>query len=161
MKLTGKIAFITNVSHYMGPAITEEFAREGASLALHDRDPAARGSLVAMGERLGRDVLPIDGDLTKSADADRAVDAVVARFGRLDILVNNSSHPPTGSPTEALSDTAWRDMMAHLLDEPFYCIRAALRVMRPARRGKIINMSSAAAFPGLPNYAAYSAARAG
>src|SRR5262249_41477775 len=40
-------------------------------------------------------------------------------------------------------------------------LRAALRVMRPARRGKIINMSSAAAFPGLPNYAAYSAARAG
>jgi NAD(P)-dependent dehydrogenase (short-subunit alcohol dehydrogenase family) len=52
-------------------------------------------------------------------------------------------------------------MMARLLDEPFYCLRAALRVMRPAKRGKIINMSSAAAFPGLPNYAAYSAARAG
>jgi len=52
-------------------------------------------------------------------------------------------------------------MMAHLLDEPFYMIRAALRVMRPARRGKIINMSSAAAYPGLPNYAAYTAARAG
>jgi 2-keto-3-deoxy-L-fuconate dehydrogenase len=52
-------------------------------------------------------------------------------------------------------------MMSRLLDEPFYCLRAALRVMRPAKRGKIINMSSAAAFPGLANYAAYSAARAG
>ena len=48
-----------------------------------------------------------------------------------------------------------------LLDEPFYCLRAALRVMRPAKHGKIINMSSAAAFPGLANYAAYTAARAG
>ncbi len=38
MKLTGKIALITNVSHFMGPAITEEFCREGASVALHDRD---------------------------------------------------------------------------------------------------------------------------
>jgi NAD(P)-dependent dehydrogenase (short-subunit alcohol dehydrogenase family) len=161
MKLTGKIALITNVSHYMGPAITEEFAREGASLALHDRDEAARGPLVAMGEHLGRDVLPIGGDLTKSADADRAVEAVVARFGRLDILVNNSSFPPSGSPTEAVTDGAWRDMMARLLDEPFYCIRAALRVMRPARRGKIINITSAAALPGIPNYAAYTAARAG
>ena len=52
-------------------------------------------------------------------------------------------------------------MTARLLDEPFYCLRAALRVMRPAGRGKIINMSSAAAFPGLANYAAYTAARAG
>ena len=161
MKLTGKIALITNVSHYMGPAITEEFAREGASLALHDRDDTARSALVALGQRLGRDVLPIGGDLTKSGDADHAVEAVLARFGRLDILVNNSSHPPSGSPTEAVTDAAWREMMAHLLDEPFYCMRAALRVMRPARRGKIVNITSAAALPGIPNYAAYTAARAG
>jgi 2-keto-3-deoxy-L-fuconate dehydrogenase len=89
------------------------------------------------------------------------VTETVARFGHLDILVNNSANPPTGSPTERITDAQWRDMMSRLLDEPFYCLRAALRVMRPAKRGKIINMSSAAAFPGLPNYAAYSAARAG
>ena len=161
MKLTGKVALITNVRHFMGPAITEEFAREGATLALHDRDDAAPKSLVALGERLGREVLALHGDLTRAGEADRLVQAVVARFGRLDILVNNSTFPPSAGPTEAVSDTTWRDMMAHLLDEPFYCIRASLRVMRPARRGKIINMSSAAAFPGLANYAAYTAARAG
>ncbi|HYB44803.1 MAG TPA: SDR family oxidoreductase [Candidatus Methylomirabilis sp.] len=161
MKLTGKVALITNVGHYMGPAITEEFAREGASLALHDRDEAAAAPLVALGQRLGREVLALGGDLARSAEADRAVEAVVGRFGRLDVLVNNSASPPSGSPTEAVSDAAWREMMSRLLDEPFYCIRAALKVMRPARRGKIINMSSAAAFPGLPGYAAYTAARAG
>jgi NAD(P)-dependent dehydrogenase (short-subunit alcohol dehydrogenase family) len=161
MKLTGKVALITNVSHYMGPAITEEFAREGASLALHDRDESALKPLGGLGERLGRDVLAIAGDLTQPDEADRAVQAVVARFGRLDVLVNNNAFPPSGARVEAISDELWREMMSRLLDEPFYCIRAALRVMRPARRGKIINMSSAAAFPGLPNYAAYTAARAG
>jgi 2-keto-3-deoxy-L-fuconate dehydrogenase len=161
MKLTGKVALITNVAHFMGPAITEEFAREGASLALHDRVEGAIRSLCAIGESLGRDVLSIAADLTRPAEADRVAQAVVARFGRLDVLVNNNAYPPSPSSTDAVSDTAWREMMAHLLDEPFYCIRAALRVMRPARRGKIINMSSAAAFPGLPNYAAYTAARAG
>jgi 2-keto-3-deoxy-L-fuconate dehydrogenase len=161
MKLTGKVALITNVSHYMGPAIIEEFAREGASLALHDRDESALKSISALGERLGRDVLAIAGDLTQPDEADRAVQAVVARFGRLDVLVNNNAFPPSGARVEAITDGLWREMMSHLLDEPFYCIRAALRVMRPARRGKIINMSSAAAFPGLPNYAAYTAARAG
>jgi 2-keto-3-deoxy-L-fuconate dehydrogenase len=161
MKLTGKIALITNVSHFMGPAITEEFCREGASVALHDRDEAAMKAFALIAERLGRDVLLLSGDLSRSAEADQAVDAVVARFGRLDILVNNNAHPPSGSPVERISDEAWREMQARLLDEPFYCLRAALRVMRPARRGKIINMSSAAAFPGLANYAAYTAARAG
>ncbi len=161
MKLTGKVTLITNVRHYMGPAITEEFAREGASLALHDRDEADLGPLIGVGERLGRDVIALAGDLTRSAEADHVVDEVVARFGRLDVLVNNSAFPPSGSPTEDVSDGTWREMMAHLLDEPFYMIRAALRVMRPAKRGKIINMTSAAAYPGLPNYAAYTAARAG
>jgi NAD(P)-dependent dehydrogenase (short-subunit alcohol dehydrogenase family) len=161
MKLTGKIALITNVSQFMGPAITEEFCREGASVALHDRDQAAVKPYAAIAERLGRDVLSLAGDLSRSSEAERAVDAVVARFGRLDILVNNNAHPPSGSPVEDITDAAWREMMARLLDEPFFCLRAALRVMKPAGRGKIINMSSAAAFPGLPHYAAYTAARAG
>ena len=161
MKLTGKIALITNVSAFMGPAITEEFCREGASVALHDRDEAAIKPYALIAERLDRDVLSITGDLSRSGEAERAVEAVVARFGRLDILVNNNAHPPSGSPVEDITDAAWREMMARLLDEPFFCLRAALRVMRPAGRGKIINMSSAAAFPGLPNYAAYTAARAG
>jgi NAD(P)-dependent dehydrogenase (short-subunit alcohol dehydrogenase family) len=161
MKLTGKVALITNVSHFMGPAITEEFCREGASVALHDRDEAAVKPYTLIAERLGRDVLSLAGDLSRSGEAERAVEAVVARFGRLDILVNNNAHPPSGSPVEDITDAAWREMMARLLDEPFFCLRAALRVMRPAGRGKIINMSSAAAFPGLPNYAAYTAARAG
>jgi len=161
MKLTGKIALITNVSEFMGPAITEEFCREGAAVALHDRDEARAKPFAAIAAGLGRNVLVLTGDLTRSAEADRLVDAVVARFGRLDVLVNNSATPLRGSLTESMTDTQWRDMMSRLLDEPFYCLRAALRVMRPARRGKIINMSSAAAFPGLANYAAYSAARAG
>jgi NAD(P)-dependent dehydrogenase (short-subunit alcohol dehydrogenase family) len=160
MKLTGKVALITNVAHFMGPAITEEFGREGAALALHDRDAASLPPLVALAERLGREVLAVGG-LARPGEADRAVGAVVERFGRLDILVNNNAHPPTGSPTEQVTDQVWREMMVRLLDEPFYCLRAALRVMRPAGRGKIINMSSAAAFPGLANYAAYTAARAG
>jgi 2-keto-3-deoxy-L-fuconate dehydrogenase len=161
MKLNGKNSLITNVSHFKGPAITEEFCREGAAVALHDRDEAAVKPYALIAEGLGRDLLALTGDLSRPGEAERAVEAVVARFGRLDILVNNNAHPPSGSPVEQITDAAWREMMARLLDEPFFCLRAALRVMRPAGRGKIINMSSAAAFPGLPNYAAYTAARAG
>ena len=125
MRLTGKIALITNVSHFMGPAITEEFAREGATLALHDRDPRAAAPLLALAEGHGRATLALGGDLAAPGAADAAVAAVMERFGRLDVLVNNSAHPPTGSAVEDVSDATWREMMTRLLDEPFFCLRAA------------------------------------
>ena len=104
MKLTGKVALITNVSEFMGPAITEEFCREGASVALHDRSEAAAAPIAVIAVGLGREAQVLTGDLTRPTEADRVVDAVVARFGRLDILVNNSANPPTGCPTEQVTD---------------------------------------------------------
>jgi 2-keto-3-deoxy-L-fuconate dehydrogenase len=160
MRLTGKVALITNVTRYMGPALAEEFAREGATLALHDIDAAAAIRATTMAEKHGRQAVPFTGALTRSSECDRLVEEVIRGCGRLDILVNNSAFPPTGSPTEAITDENWRALMAHLVDEPFFLLRAALRVMRPARRGKIINISSAVGISGLPRYAAYAAARA-
>lgn len=161
MKLTGKVTLITNVSEYMGPACTEEFAKEGAVLALHDRTEARAQAAYEVTLAYGREAMVLGGDLTRPAEASRVVRAVVERFGRLDVLVSNSSHPPLGGPVEETSDETWRSMVARLLDEPFYCLRAALRVMKRQGRGKIINFTSAVAILGLPNYAAYSAARAG
>jgi NAD(P)-dependent dehydrogenase (short-subunit alcohol dehydrogenase family) len=161
VKLTGKVTLITNVSQFMGPACTEEFAKEGAALALHDRTEARARPAVDVAMAYGRDVMLVAGDTTRAAEANRVVRAVVERFGRLDILVNNSSHAPVGGPVEDVPDEAWRSLVAHLLDEPFYTMRAALRAMKRQGRGKIINITSAVALDGLPNYAAYSAARAG
>jgi 2-keto-3-deoxy-L-fuconate dehydrogenase len=161
MRLTGKVTLITNVSQFMGPACVEEFAKEGATLVLHDRSEARAQPAVDVARAYGRELAAVAGDLTLPREADRVVRAAVDRFGRLDVLVNNSSHPPVGGPVEETSDETWRAMLAHLLDEPFYCLRAALRVMKRQGHGKVVNLSSAAAIPGLPNYAAYSAARAG
>lgn len=161
MKLTGKVVLITHVSEFMGPALTEEFAREGATLALHDTTEAAARPAVKIAQGHGRTAVALAGELTRSAECDRLVQAVVDRFGGLDILVNNNAAPPGGSPADQISDETWRTLMAHLLDEPFFCLRAALRVMRAQKRGKIINLTSAAGLVGLANYAAYTAARAG
>lgn len=161
MKLTGKVTLITNVSQFMGPACTEEFAKEGAVLALHDRTEARARPALEVARAYGREAMTVAGDLTRPTEATRVVRAVVDRFGRLDILINNASHPAIGGPVEDISDETWRAMIAHLLDEPFFCLRAALRVMKRQGHGKIINYTSAVALMGLPNYAAYSAARAG
>ncbi len=160
MKLTGKVTLITNVSQFMGPACAEEFAKEGAILALHDRAEARAKPALEVTMAYGREAMIVAGDLTRSAEAARVVRAVVERFGRLDVLLNNSSHTPLGGPFEETSDEAWRSLTAALVDEPFFCMRAALRAMRRQGRGKIINFTSAVALSGLPNYAAYSAARA-
>jgi 2-keto-3-deoxy-L-fuconate dehydrogenase len=161
MKLTGKVTLITNVSQFMGPACTEEFAKEGATLALHDRTEARAKPALDVALAYGREALVVAGDLSRPAEATRVVREVVDRFGRLDVLVNNSSHPPLGGPVEETTDEAWRSLVASLFDEPFYVLRAALRPMKRQGHGKIVNVTSAVALTGLPNYAAYSAARAG
>jgi NAD(P)-dependent dehydrogenase (short-subunit alcohol dehydrogenase family) len=161
MKLSGKVTLITNVSQYMGAACTEEFAKEGAVLALHDRTESRAKPALEVTLAYGREALLVAGDLTRSAEANRVVRTVIDRFGRLDVLVNNSSHPPLGGPVEETTDEAWRSLTAQLLDEPFYCLRAAIRAMKRQGRGKVINFTSAVAIVGLPNYAAYSTARAG
>jgi NAD(P)-dependent dehydrogenase (short-subunit alcohol dehydrogenase family) len=161
MKLTGKVTLITNVSQFMGPACTEEFAKEGAVLVLHDRTEARAKPALDVGRAYGREAVVLAGDLTRPAEANRVVRAVIDRFGRLDVLINNSSHPPLGGPVEETTDEAWESLVGHLFDEPFYCMRAALRPMKRQGRGKIINFTSAVALAGLPNYAPYSAARSG
>jgi NAD(P)-dependent dehydrogenase (short-subunit alcohol dehydrogenase family) len=161
MRLTGKVVLITNVSQYMGLACVEEFAKEGAVLAVHDRTEARAQPALELARAHGREASVVTGDLTVSGEATRAVRAVAERHGRLDVLVNNSSHPPVGGPVDEVSDETWRSMAAHLYDEPFFCLRAAIRVMKRQGHGKVVNLTSAVAIPGLPNYTAYSAARAG
>jgi NAD(P)-dependent dehydrogenase (short-subunit alcohol dehydrogenase family) len=161
MKLTGKVTLITNVSQFMGPACTEEFAKEGAVLALHDWSEGRAKPALEVALAHGREAFVVTGDLSRSVEAGRVIRTVVDRFGRLDVLINNSSHPPVGGPIEETTDETWRSMIASLMDEPFFCMRAALRVMKRQGCGKIINFTSAVAIAGLPNYAAYSAARAG
>jgi len=161
VKLTGKVTLITNVSQFMGPACAEEFAKEGAVLALHDRTEARAKSALDVVMAYGREAVVLAGDITRAAEANRVVRAVIERFGRLDVLVNNSSHAPVGGPMDELPDETWRSLVAHLLDEPFFTTRAALRIMKRQGRGKIVNFTSAVALTGLPNYAGYTAARAG
>jgi NAD(P)-dependent dehydrogenase (short-subunit alcohol dehydrogenase family) len=161
VKLTGRVVLITNVGQFMGPACAEEFAKEGATLALHERAEARAQAAVDVAQAYGREVLVVTGDLTVAGEATRVIRRVAERFGRLDVLVNNSSHAPLGGPVDEMTDQGWRTLTAHLLDEPFYCLRAAIRLMKKQGHGKVVNITSAVAIPGLANYAAYSAARAG
>jgi len=127
----------------MGPAITEEFCREGASVALHDRSEAAVKPVAAIAHGLGREVLTLTGDLTQPAEAERAVAAVVTRFGRLDVLVNNvgGSTAPSGGAL-VLSDDEWQRALDVNLLAAVRLDRAFLPGMLKQGSGVIIHISS-------------------
>ena len=88
-------------AHFMGPAITEEFCREGASVALHDRDEAGARALRAIASGSGATCSSSPATSRARPRPTASVQAVVARFGRLDILVNNNAHPAHGQPDRA------------------------------------------------------------
>jgi len=164
MKLTGKVALVTNVHHYMGPAITEEFAREGATLALHDREPAAAAAMATLAERLGRTALALDGDLAAPGEADRVVAAVVARFGRLDVLVNNAGLGVGGAVADA--ETKKLDLQLNVNLRAVYLLaRDAIPMLKEAgaEHGKalMVNTASYAGKSGQGWLAAYSATKFG
>jgi len=160
-RLAGKVALITGGNTGIGRAVAMAYADEGADVAIAwiAREPEAR-SLVAEVERRGRAALAMRCEVTREADVRALVDAVVARFGRLDVLVNNAGIQQAQPITETTLDD-WERMMAVHLRGAFLCSREAARVMIPRRSGRIIILSSQLAYIGRPNYTAYSAAKGG
>jgi 3-oxoacyl-[acyl-carrier protein] reductase len=160
-RLAGKVALVTGGNTGIGRAVALAYADEGADVAIAwiAREPEAR-SLVTDVERRGRHALALRCDVTSEADVQALVDGVVARFGRLDVLVNNAGIQKAQPITETTLDD-WERMMAVHLRGAFLCSREAARVMIPRRSGRIIILSSQLAYIGRPNYTAYSAAKGG
>ncbi|MGE0385107.1 MAG: SDR family NAD(P)-dependent oxidoreductase [Gammaproteobacteria bacterium] len=158
-RFTGKAVLITGAASGIGAATARRFAAEGASLALADLDPAvldrSAAELALPAERLMTAGL----DVADSAAFTAFVDAAAARFGRLDVLVNNAGVGCFGHVTE-LTDAQWRRTMAVDLDAVFYGSRAAIPHLRRTR-GCIVNLSSISGQFADYGLAAYNTAKAG
>ena len=98
-------------------------------------------------------------DLTQDGAADAAVEAVMAKWGRLDVLVNNAGYGAI-EPFLAMSAKLWNRTLA-LNVTALALLTAAGRVMRAQRSGRIVNITSPASRMALPNYTAYAASKAG
>jgi NAD(P)-dependent dehydrogenase (short-subunit alcohol dehydrogenase family) len=148
MRLREQLAVITGGASGLGAAIAARFAAEGARVAVVDLHPSA-GYLSFVADvadpRAVADVFAAIGD----------------RAGPLDVLVNSAGHAGRLSATTAVGDDDWARMLAVHLSGTFYCMREALRVMQPRKRGWIVNIASVAGQAGFAQAAAYSAAKAG
>lgn len=163
-RLSGSVAIVTAAAQGLGEAIANCFAREGGTVAAVDinQDEAERvaAEITAAGGSAFAEVV----DVTKSADVDRMVAAVVERCGTVDILVNGAGGFHRFSPVTEITDDEWERVITLNLTSAFYCTRAAARVMMEKKSGRIISISSGAGLapnPHAPSYAPYGAAKAG
>jgi NAD(P)-dependent dehydrogenase (short-subunit alcohol dehydrogenase family) len=161
MRFAGQVAIVTGAARGIGLAIAEALATGGAKVALFDLDlqEAQRQA-----ERLtagGSEAYAYAVDVAEAAQVQAAVEAVVARWGRIDILVNNAGVPGPSAPLWEVTDAQWRRTLAIDLDGVFYCCRAVVPVMLQQGYGRIVNVASIAGKEGNPNLAPYSTAKAG
>jgi 3-hydroxybutyrate dehydrogenase len=160
MKMTGKVAAVTGGSRGIGRAIVEAFLAEGAYVAFSGRD-VDKGARALEEIDAGERALFSAGDV-RSPDAVKALlDAAVARWGRLDVMVNNAGGITAPAPIAELDDEAWANDLAWNLSSVFYGTKHAFAHMLPAGRGTVINISSVEGKTGAAGMAGYVAAKHG
>src|SRR2546430_3527723 len=149
-----QVALVTGAARGLGRAIALALAEAGADLALGLRDIKADAGLVAEIEKLGRRALPLQLDVSRMDQIGPAVDAAVARFGRLDILVNNAGIAPE-NPAAEVREEDFDQTLAVNLKGTFFTSQAAARVMIRQGYGRIVNLGSQAGLIALPGESVY------
>lgn len=160
MELKGKVAIVTGATRGMGRAISVRLAESGALVALVARTEAALSQAEAEIREAGGEAAGFTTDVTQRASVEAMVEDVLARFGRIDILVNSAFWGPPGS-LEATDEAFWDRTLDSCLKGPYLCTRAVYPSMRAQGNGAIVNIGSAAGKVGEDNRTAYCAAKWG
>ncbi len=162
MRFQGRAVIVTGAARGIGAVTAEAFAREGARIALVDLDGAA---VEVTAKRLrdgGADVLGVRADAAAAADVRAMVDAVLGRWQRVDVLVNNAGGFAAMRATEDIPDAEWDMILRSNLTTAFVCSRGVLPAMKRQRAGRIVNVASVVARSGAVRTTAhYTAAKAG
>jgi 3-oxoacyl-[acyl-carrier protein] reductase len=164
MKLKGKAVLITGGGSGLGRETALTFAREGARIGINDIRPESAHNVVTELGRMGGEAIALVADVSQSAAVKKIVGDFVAKFGTIDVLINNAGIGRAERFPEAtaeMSDEIWHEMLAIHLDGTFYCTREALKVMIPKKSGRIINLGSVAGTTGLAGSSHYCAAKGG
>jgi NAD(P)-dependent dehydrogenase (short-subunit alcohol dehydrogenase family) len=162
-RLDGRVALVPGGSGGIGVRLCAALAGVGARVALLGRDRARLESACETAKQAGSEALAVEGDVTREADADRAVDATMRAFGRLDILINavGGGAGTALYPAEEYPEPEWDRMLDLNLRSTFLASKAAARAMiAGGRGGRILNISSVRGQLGIDNgFSAYVAAK--
>ena len=150
--LEGRIAIVNGASQGIGLGIARTLAEEGARVvATARREPALNEAVDALAAETGGEVAAVQGDVRRAEDCLRIVDETVARFGGVDILVNNDGAPPLGSFTD-FDDHAWSRAVDQNLMSVVRCIRAAAPHMKARGAGSVVNITALSAIEPIPGF---------
>ena len=153
-----KVALVTGSAQGIGQRTAEVLAERGFSLALNDlRSPTETAVKI---RSCGVDVIEVLGDVSDESAVARMADAVMKRFGRIDVLVNNAGISSI-APAEEITAAEWRRVMDINLLGPFLLCRAFGCIMLQQRSGSIVNIASVAGLLGVADRAAYNASKHG
>ncbi len=165
--ITGKVVFITGAGRGIGKGIAQVLAEAGADVALNALTPKYVTETVAeIAKSSGRKVVPVIADVTRADDVKRAIDSVLATFGRIDVLVNalgDSIRTPLvalpGKEGAGASDEDLKFIIDINLTEALLCTRAVGPHMLARKSGKVINIASWTAHQGGRDLVLYTTAK--
>lgn len=157
--LAGKVAFVTGGASGIGRVVAVTFAGFGAKVMCADLDEVGAKSTVAEIEAAGGVAEAVRVDVSSRTDVDEAIDTAVARWGRLDVLCNGAGIFLDVVPSAASDADVNRVMQVNYMGS-LYAAQAAVRHMRPARSGSIINLSTGGLDKPRPEQLAYVASKA-
>jgi 3-oxoacyl-[acyl-carrier protein] reductase len=157
MLLSERVALVTGAATGIGEAIARLLAREGARVFLLDRDGAG---VRAVADSIGGLAQAFAADVRRPDEIVPAVDAAMARFGRIDILVNNAGIFPR-QPFLEITEAQWDEMQDVNLKSMFHTLKLVLPHMFAQRAGKVVNISSITFFLGIPGLSHYVASKGG
>lgn len=157
-EITGKTVLITGASRGIGAAAAREFADAGANVVLLARSAAAIGDLA---RDIGPSALAIACDVSIYADVAAAMQTAVAKFGTLDVVINNAGVIEPISALATSDPAAWGQVIDINLKGVYYGMRAAMPIMQAAGGGTILTVSSGAAHNAMEGWSHYCASKAG
>lgn len=161
MELEGLVAIITGAGRGIGKSIAEKFFKEGVKLALWDVELGGVEGVATSLDPSKKKTMGIRVDITREEEVTKAVDQVVKKFNRVDIMVNNAGIA-IHKPIEQMTVDMFESVMKVNVTGMFICCRAVVPIMKKQGRGKIVNIASLGGRTGRPgvgvNYAASKAA---
>jgi len=156
--LAGRVTVITGAAQGIGAACAERFARERAPVALWDVDTARAEALAASLRTQGAEAIALHCDVSRSAEVQQALDATLAAYGRVDVLVNNAGIFKAAEFLD-VTEADWDAVIAVNLKGHFLVGQACARVMAAQGAGAIVNMSSVNGVMAIPSIASYNASK--
>ena len=161
MRLRDKVVIVTGGAKGIGRVYCQGVAAEGAKVVVADvADPKPTVKEI---EAAGGQALGVECDVAREEDTRRLATETVARFGRIDVLVNNAAIYGTivRRPFMEIPVEEWDRVMAVNLRGLFLCARAVFPTMKAQGKGKIVNIASSTFFKGVPNYIHYTTSKGG